>query len=265
MTRKYRFTDKSLQLGNGLIQDLGRFVDARRRECKRRPDSEYVMHLLLSLEVVFSSIQDYHSNGLNQNLDDILDRDYLTFTEVLLLLHGLYPRYCFDLKTTSELDGADIYDHMFILNYFEGQSKVYADLSSAISAGKSSSKYGIQSDSKDGVYTEQFILWAINKGFIENTYTHTQYDIGNITKYNDDKKSISEHNIKVTLEAYENWNPALGSSKNPNAFVNDSTAFNKLKPQLKLLLKEDEAGNQIMPTKGTIAQYIRDTINSERS
>jgi hypothetical protein len=168
MTSKYRFTDKSLKLGKGLIQGLVKFIDARKLECKSHHDNERIMHLLISLEAVFSEILDYYNNSLNQNLDDILDHDHLSFTEALLLLHGLYPSQCFDLKTTPESDDIDIYNHTFILNYFEGKSKVYADLSRAIIAGKESSQYGIQSDSKDGVYTEQFISWATNKGFIEH-------------------------------------------------------------------------------------------------
>ncbi len=264
MTTKYKFTDKSLGLGKRLTRDLSKFIDARNLECKHKQDSEYIMHLLISLEAAFSSILEYSRNNLNQSLDDILGRDYLTFTEALFILHGFYPSLCIDLKQDQESDDIDTYDHTFLLNYFEGESKTYTDLLSAIAAGKESNKHGIQSDSKDGVYIEQFIFWAIDKGFIEETGNKS--DTGNIdTHYNQERNLIANHNKEVALEAYEAWIPALGASRNASAFVNDSIAWAKLELKLEPLLKEDDAGNRVMPREGVIAQYIRDDINSKKS
>ena len=166
MTTKYKFTDKSLKLGKRLILGLSKFIDARNLECKHKHDNEHIMHLLISLEAAFSEIFEYSGNDLNQTLDSLLNRDYLTFTEALFILHGFYPSSCIDLKKNQESDDMDTYDHTFLLNYFKDESETYTDLLSAIAAGKESDKHGIQSDSKDGVYTEQFILWAIDKGFV---------------------------------------------------------------------------------------------------
>ena len=58
----------------------------------------------------------------------------------------------------------------------------------------------------------------------------------------------------------------LFRSKNAkNAFTNNSIAWSKLEARLKPLLNEDDAGNRVMPEKSTIAQYIRNDINSKKS
>jgi hypothetical protein len=268
VTTKYQFTNKSIRLGQNLITDLTKYLKAKEHEYKDRLDSYNVEHSLLTLEVTIDYLKEYQHDSENKDINNILSRDYLTFTEALLILHGLHPSDCFDIKQTQKLDTwgnvENISNFSLLLDYFVDNSEVYTTLSAAITAGKESKNYGIQSDSKDGVYTEQFISWTIDKGFIEST--DSKSNTGNISAYyNQERASIAEHNKKVTLEEFENWTPALGSPKSPNAFVNDSTAFSKLKLQLRLLLKEDDVGNRIMPTKDTIAQYIRDTRNSEKS
>ncbi len=169
MTAKYQFTDKSIKLSQDLVSGLYIYIFTKNHECKNSHNSERITHLLISLEAAFLLIQEYRQNDLEQSLDDILEREYLTFTEALFILYGLYPSHCFDLRQIRELDDMDGYNHTFLLSYFETNSKVYAKLSSAITAGKESTKHGIQSDSKGGVYTEQFIPWAIDKKFIEKT------------------------------------------------------------------------------------------------
>ena len=269
MTTEYRFTSKSTELGSNLVYELNKFIKLKNKECKDHFNSANIMNSLVTLEVRVEQIHEYQNNKDNLSLNTILNRDYLTFTEALLLAYGLYPpSHCFNLKQEPELDarGNNIsgIDHILLLNYFKDNSEVYAMLSNAITAGKDSNKHGIQSDSKDGVYTEQFLPWAIDKGFIENT--NDKPDTGNIGIYHNHGRSlIADHNKKVALEEYENWVPTTGGSKNPNAFVNDSTTWAKLESKLKSLLKEDVNGNQLAPSKNTISQYIRDDINSKKT
>jgi len=268
MTSEYQFTNKSIQLGQNLVTDLTKYLKAKEYEYKDRLDSCNVEHSLLTLEVTIDYLKEYQHDSENKDINNILSRDYLTFTEALLILHGLHPSDCFDIKQTQKLDTwgnvENISNFSLLLDYFVDSSEVYTTLSAAITAGKESKNHGIQSDSKDGVYTEQFISWAINKGFIESTVSKS--NTGNISAYyNQERASIAEHNKKVTLEEYRSWTPALGGSKNPNAFVKDTVAFNKLQLKLKLLLKEDIYSNQTMPSEGTIAQYIRNDTNSRKT
>jgi len=189
-------------------------------------------------------IEHFQDASPDRSLNEYLKYDYLTVKEAVFCLLGLNP------NIVDVIKGELIYQALSETKEFRYLMRAEGD--------------DFISESNGKVFTKGFITWALNKGFIESTVSKS--NTGNISAYyNQERASIAEHNKKVTLEEYRSWTPALGGSKNPNAFVNDSTAFSKLKLQLRLLLKEDKAGNRIMPTKDTIAQYIRDTRNSEKS
>jgi len=160
VTEKYNFTDKSIKVGQWIF----RYLDHERikKEAEYKGSSE-LMHSVISLEALGWIIRD-HQDTPGINLDIILERDHLTFTEALLILHGLYPTPGLDINQAPD---PSLFDYSLLLDYFQVNSREYRQLLSAIQAGKGSTRHGIKSDSENGVYTESFIPWAIDKGFIE--------------------------------------------------------------------------------------------------
>ena len=189
-------------------------------------------------------IEHFQDASPDRSLNEYLKYDYLTVKEAVFCLLGLNP------NIVDVIKGELIYQALSETKEFRYLMRAEGD--------------DFISESNGKVFTKGVITWALNRGFREKT--NNTSNTGNInTHHNQERASIAEHNKKVTLEEYRSWTPALGGSKNPSAFVKDTVAFNKLQLKLKLLLKEDIYGNQTMPSKGTIAQYIRNDTNSRKT
>ncbi len=263
MTTKYRLTNDNRELSEKVIGDLTEYVELKEADIK-----EKYVNMSHSLADEMVMVKKMIEKYPDLDLDGILERDYLTFTEALLILHGLCPPTGFDIRRVSE-EIVGYYDYPPLLGKYKfKENKIYTQLLHAITAGNVSKEYGLKSDPEGGFCTEQFIPWAIGKGFIEDIKDiediKKKSKTANInTTHNRERESIADHNKKVTLSEFEKWTPVFGKSKNADAFTKDLTAWTKLKLKLKPLLKEGDAGNQVMPKKETIAQYIRDDIKTK--
>jgi hypothetical protein len=224
--------------GNRTVDKLNLYADI----CKSTNDiSKEKIDALMDEIVVIEHFQDISPD---KSLNEYLKYDYLTVKEAVFCLLGLDP------NIVDVIKGELIYQALSETKEFRYLMRAEGD--------------GFMSESNGKVFTKGFITWALDKGFIENT--NSTSNTGNInTHHNQERALIAEYNKKVTLGEYGSWVPVLGGSKNPSVFVKDTVAFNKLQSKLKLLLKEDVYGNQTMPSKGTIAQYIRDDINSRKT
>ena len=220
-------------------------------------------------EALHDQLLDDHNNNLahveycnpNQStnqLNSFLTDDVLSIDEALFCILGLNitsKPHNFSILNLNKHKNNKALDSVI------SNTNEYRKLTKAIIAEESA---GLPLVKSQYIYTKQFISWAIDKGFIEET--NNKSNTGNIvTSHNQERDLIADHNIKVSLEEYEAWIPIHGKSKNPSAFTNNSIAWSKLEARLKPLLNEDDAGNRVMPEKSTIAQYIRNDINSKKS
>lgn len=145
-----------------LIRQLESHLKEFHEKVRRTRDIEPLYYFEKAVHV----ISKYDPSSSNDDLNNFIHDEFLTLTEAYLLLNGLNPSDGKNVDFEHELRprGGDHCSYDILHDYLYENNKEFRQLSKAVEARDG---FAFEEDSNVLIYTEAFIPWAIEKGFIK--------------------------------------------------------------------------------------------------
>ena len=152
--------------GQLLIDQLDEHLKDRQKIFNKYGDIELDRCPLYYFKGAIYVIKKYQQDNLDDELNSFITDDYLTSTEAALLLNGLNPAAGNDIDSDSEgiPRGGDDCSYDILHDYLYENTKEFRQLAKAV---KARDGFAFDEGSDVLIYTEAFIPWAIEKGFIK--------------------------------------------------------------------------------------------------
>jgi|GEM_PF-1775309 hypothetical protein len=253
MTR-YKLINKDC--GEVLIDKLTEHLKIKKEEFNTDYINENTDHIYCSLyyfgDAVYI-IKKYQKDNLDDALNSFITDEYLTYTEAILLLNGLNPAAGNDIDSEDEaVPRVNSYCSNEILHdYLYRNNKEFRQLSKAVEARDG---FAFEEDSNVLIYTEAFISWAIEKGFIEEVSGADDQNPAT-EKYSTQQKNYNTVTVLIALE--KRWEEDKSNNKEKTKvgtlLKDENTKFyNSIKSKL---ASKNEQSNEL-PLAKTLRNYI---------
>jgi hypothetical protein len=184
--------------GTQLIKELEEHLENKQKSFDKHGDVWLDRCPLYYFKGAIYIIKKYQQDNLNDELNSFINNEYLTSTEATLLLNGLNPAAGNDIDSDVESipRGGDDCSYDILHDYLHENNKEFMQLSRAV---KARDGFAFDEGSDVLIYTEAFISWAIERGFIEEVGGTDNQDPATM-KYSTWQKN---HNTVVVLIALE--------------------------------------------------------------
>ena len=248
--------------GQLLIDQLDEHLKSKQEKFSKSFYNETDQCPLQYFKKTINIIKKYQNDDINNELNNFIGDEYLTSTEAALLLNGLNPAA--GSAIDSDIEGlprdGGLCNYDILHDYLHENNKEFRQLSRAVSARDG---FAFDEGSDVLIYTEVFISWAIERGFIEEV-GDTDNQCPTELKYATSQKIYNS--VVVLMALKERWKEEESNGKQKTVvsqlLQSEITPFYKSIESQLVSIYED---SNKLPSPKTLKNYITDYNTFSRS